>query len=75
MCTQIDKKWDCGHYGFHNMLWCHQEGCRGPSPVHKVVRATGICGLCVERARNAAQKASRDGKRIEDEVARDGKSN
>jgi hypothetical protein len=51
-CTQVDKQWECGHTGFHNIKWCHQAGCRGPSPKHDMVAIAGLCIDCYNRSRD-----------------------
>lgn len=58
MCTQVDKKWACGHIVFYRIIWCERQfkGCKGTSAHHDVVDEPDKCGDC--KRRSAQHKAS-----------------
>lgn len=51
MCTQVDKKWACGHYSFFKINFCKElfKGCKGTSSVHDTVTSDEICSDCERR--------------------------
>ncbi|KAF9876071.1 hypothetical protein CkaCkLH20_06517 [Colletotrichum karsti] len=51
MCEQIDKKYECGHTGFHDIKWCQNvgRGCMGPGAQHETVAWSGLCTDCANR--------------------------
>ena len=48
MCTQVDKKWACGHIGYYAVDMCDQlfKGCKGTSAKHRVIEEPVVCGDC-----------------------------
>lgn len=51
MCTQVDKKWACGHIGYHRIRWCDRlfKGCKGTSSQHELVNDPEKCDDCHRR--------------------------
>ncbi|RDA86692.1 hypothetical protein CP532_5048 [Ophiocordyceps camponoti-leonardi (nom. inval.)] len=51
MCTQVDKRWACGHIGFFHIKWCRKQfkGCKGPSAQHETVDDNEECSDCKRR--------------------------
>ncbi|KAK1992523.1 hypothetical protein LX36DRAFT_662325 [Colletotrichum falcatum] len=52
MCKQIDKQFECGHTGFHNIEGCPDmgKGCKGTKPKHDIISWPGSCTDCANRA-------------------------
>lgn len=51
MCTQVDKKWACGHVGYFRLKQCEFlfKGCKGTSAKHDIVLEAGLCSDCQRR--------------------------
>lgn len=51
MCTQVDKRWACGHIGYYRIKWCDQmfKDCKGTSAEHEVIDEAKVCGDCLRR--------------------------
>ncbi|KAK1970521.1 hypothetical protein LY78DRAFT_652805 [Colletotrichum sublineola] len=52
MCKQVDKQFECGHTGFHDIKWCSDmgKGCKGPKLKHDIISWPGPCTDCANRA-------------------------
>jgi hypothetical protein len=51
MCTQVDKRWSCGHIGYFHIKFCDRlfKGCKGTSAVHEFVDVDEMCSDCERR--------------------------
>lgn len=51
MCTQVDKKWACGHVGYFSVKLCDKlfKGCKGTSAKHDIIEEPGLCSDCQRR--------------------------
>lgn len=51
MCTQVDKRWACGHTGYVRIKFCDKlfKGCKGTSAVHEIEEDKDKCGDCQRR--------------------------
>ncbi|PHH86050.1 hypothetical protein CDD83_10825 [Cordyceps sp. RAO-2017] len=51
MCTQVDKRWACGHVGYFQIKWCERifKGCKGTSAQHEIIDEPEECGDCKRR--------------------------
>ncbi|KAF4504896.1 hypothetical protein G6O67_008289 [Ophiocordyceps sinensis] len=51
MCTQVDKRWACGHVGYYSIKWCEQlfKGCKGTSAKHEIIEEMAVCSDCKRR--------------------------
>lgn len=48
MCTQINKRWACGHTGFYTVKICENlfKSCKGTTAKHEIVDDPVKCGDC-----------------------------
>lgn len=51
MCTQVDKRWACGHVGFYRIKWCEQifKTCKGTTEKHDIIDEKEECSDCERR--------------------------
>lgn len=51
MCTQVDKRWVCGHVGYFRIKRCDRlfKGCKGTTAKHEIIDVPEVCGDCERR--------------------------
>lgn len=51
MCTQVDKRWACGHIGYFRIDRCDElfKGCKGTRAQHDIVDEPSVCSDCLRR--------------------------
>lgn len=51
MCTQVDKRWTCGHIGYYTVKRCEWlfKGCKGTTAHHEIIEEPVRCGDCQRR--------------------------
>ncbi|KFH41193.1 hypothetical protein ACRE_080990 [Hapsidospora chrysogenum ATCC 11550] len=51
MCTQVDKRWACGHVGYFQIKYCERlfKGCKGTTAHHEILEEPELCSDCLRR--------------------------